>query len=91
MIDDSVQCLFRIVYVPRDAYDLLRKDAVAFQYFYTQVNRFPPVIFTLTCFSNISFYFSSCYDFPYQILHTYTVVIAQEKSKIVTCNMKRNR
>ena len=60
MIDDSVQCLFRIVYVPRDAYDLLRKDAVAFQYFYTQVNRFPPVIFTLTCFSNISFYFSSC-------------------------------
>ena len=63
MIDDSVQCLFRIVYVPRDAYDLLRKDAVAFQYFYTQVNRFPLVIFTLTCFSNISFYCSSCYDF----------------------------
>ncbi|XP_074649908.1 uncharacterized protein LOC141905072 [Tubulanus polymorphus] len=30
------KCLFRLAFVPRDAYDLLRKDAIAFEYFYLQ-------------------------------------------------------
>ncbi|XP_067949504.1 FERM and PDZ domain-containing protein 4-like [Watersipora subatra] len=36
LTDEGVKCAFRIVFVPRDAYDLLRKDSIAFQYFYTQ-------------------------------------------------------
>ena len=32
------RCLFRVVYVPRDSYDLLKQDPVAFEYFYMQVN-----------------------------------------------------
>ncbi len=37
------KCLFRVAFVPRDAYDLLRKDSAAFEYFYMQVsnNGFP--------------------------------------------------
>ncbi|XP_071086775.1 uncharacterized protein [Haliotis cracherodii] len=30
------RCLFRVAYVPRDAYDLVREDAIAFEYFYLQ-------------------------------------------------------
>ncbi|CAH1777483.1 unnamed protein product, partial [Owenia fusiformis] len=30
------KCLLRVCFVPRDAYDLLRKDATAFEYFYMQ-------------------------------------------------------
>ena len=31
------RCLFRVAFVPHDAYDMLRKDTTAFEYFYTQV------------------------------------------------------
>ena len=34
------RCLFRVVYVPRDSYDLLKQDPVAFEYFYMQVTFF---------------------------------------------------
>ncbi|XP_041357056.1 uncharacterized protein LOC121374154 isoform X2 [Gigantopelta aegis] len=30
------RCLFRVTYVPRDAYDLLKEDAISFEYFYLQ-------------------------------------------------------
>lgn len=30
------RCLFRLVYIPKDAYDLLKKDPIAFEYFFTQ-------------------------------------------------------
>ncbi|KAK3596512.1 hypothetical protein CHS0354_021016 [Potamilus streckersoni] len=32
----NFRCLFRVVFVPRDAYDLLKEDPVAFEYFYLQ-------------------------------------------------------
>ncbi len=32
------KCLFRVTFVPKDAYDLLRQDSTAFEYFYTQVS-----------------------------------------------------
>ena len=31
------RCLFRVMFVPRDPYDLLKEDPVAFEYFYLQV------------------------------------------------------
>lgn len=31
------RCLFRVAYVPKDSYDLLKQDPIAFEYFYTQV------------------------------------------------------
>ncbi|CAG0887439.1 unnamed protein product [Darwinula stevensoni] len=31
-----LRCLFRVTFVPKDAYELLRKDSVAFEYLYTQ-------------------------------------------------------
>ncbi|KAF0310745.1 FERM and PDZ domain-containing protein 4 [Amphibalanus amphitrite] len=31
-----LRCLFRVTFVPRDAYELLRKDPVAFEYLYVQ-------------------------------------------------------
>ncbi|XP_037083114.1 FERM and PDZ domain-containing protein 4-like isoform X2 [Pollicipes pollicipes] len=31
-----LRCLFRVTFVPRDAYELLRKDSVAFEYLYVQ-------------------------------------------------------
>lgn len=31
-----LRCLFRVVFVPKDAYDLLQKDPVAFEYLYVQ-------------------------------------------------------
>ncbi|XP_042903053.1 FERM and PDZ domain-containing protein 4 isoform X2 [Parasteatoda tepidariorum] len=31
-----LRCVFRVTFVPRDAYDLLQKDAVAFEYLYLQ-------------------------------------------------------
>ncbi|XP_055959064.1 uncharacterized protein LOC126829506 [Patella vulgata] len=30
------RCLYRVTFVPRDAYDLLKEDAIAFEYFYLQ-------------------------------------------------------
>ncbi|XP_052276810.1 uncharacterized protein LOC127876023 isoform X3 [Dreissena polymorpha] len=30
------RCLFRVMYVPRDSYDLLKHDPIAFEYFYIQ-------------------------------------------------------
>ncbi|VDI06350.1 Hypothetical predicted protein, partial [Mytilus galloprovincialis] len=30
------RCLFRVMFVPRDPYDLLKEDPVAFEYFYLQ-------------------------------------------------------
>ena len=33
-----LRCLYRVTFVPKDAYDLLRKDSVAFEYLYLQVN-----------------------------------------------------
>lgn len=33
-----LRCLYRVTFVPRDAYDLLRKDSMAFEYLYLQVN-----------------------------------------------------
>ncbi|XP_064608922.1 uncharacterized protein LOC135473057 isoform X2 [Liolophura sinensis] len=30
------RCLFRVTFVPKDAYDLLREDTIAFEYFYMQ-------------------------------------------------------
>lgn len=32
------RCLFRVMFVPLDAYDLLKEDPVAFEYFYMQVS-----------------------------------------------------
>lgn len=32
-----LRCLFRVAFVPLDAYDLLQKDPVAFEYLYVQV------------------------------------------------------
>lgn len=31
-----LRCLFRVAFVPRDAYDLLREDPISFEYLYTQ-------------------------------------------------------
>ncbi|XP_045121311.1 uncharacterized protein LOC123510326 isoform X6 [Portunus trituberculatus] len=31
-----LRCLYRVTFVPRDAYDLLRKDSMAFEYLYLQ-------------------------------------------------------
>lgn len=33
-----MKCFFRITFVPKDPVDLLRRDAVAFEYLYVQVN-----------------------------------------------------
>ncbi|KAL3880268.1 hypothetical protein ACJMK2_032517 [Sinanodonta woodiana] len=33
---NNTRCLFRVVFVPKDAYDLLKEDPVAFEYFYLQ-------------------------------------------------------
>ncbi|GFS04009.1 FERM and PDZ domain-containing protein 4 [Elysia marginata] len=30
------RCLFRVAFVPQDAYDLLKEDPIAFEYFYMQ-------------------------------------------------------
>ena len=32
----NLRCLFRVNFVPIDAYELLRKDSVAFEYLYVQ-------------------------------------------------------
>ena len=32
------KCLFRVAFVPKDAYDLARKDNAAFEYLYMQVS-----------------------------------------------------
>ena len=32
------RCLFRVTFVPKDAYDLLKEDPIAFEYFYLQVS-----------------------------------------------------
>lgn len=34
---DKMKCFFRISFVPKDPVDLLRRDAVAFEYLYVQV------------------------------------------------------
>ena len=36
----NLRCLLRIAFVPKDAYDLLRKDTGAFDYLYMQVRPF---------------------------------------------------
>lgn len=41
-----LRCLYRVTFVPRDAYDLLRKDSMAFEYLYLQVNPLPALGFT---------------------------------------------
>lgn len=33
----NVKCLFRLTFIPKDVYDLLQTDNVAFDYFFTQV------------------------------------------------------
>ena len=33
----NLRCLFRVTFVPVDAYELLRTDSVAFEYLYVQV------------------------------------------------------
>lgn len=33
-----MKCFFRITFVPKDPVDLLRRDAVAFEYLYVQVS-----------------------------------------------------
>lgn len=35
---DKMKCFFRISFVPRDPVELLRRDAVAFEYLYVQVS-----------------------------------------------------
>ena len=35
-----LRCLYRASFVPKDAYELLRKDPVAFEYLYTQASQF---------------------------------------------------
>lgn len=32
-----LRCVFRVTFVPKDAYDLLQKDPIAFEYLYVQV------------------------------------------------------
>jgi hypothetical protein len=32
----NLRCLFRVTFVPEDAYELLRKDPLAFEYLYVQ-------------------------------------------------------
>ena len=32
----NLRCLFRVTFVPMDAYDMLRQDSVAFEYLYVQ-------------------------------------------------------
>ena len=34
----NLRCLFRVTFVPQDAYELLREDSVAFEYLYVQVS-----------------------------------------------------
>lgn len=36
---DKMKCFFRVSFVPRDPVELLRRDAVAFEYLYVQVGR----------------------------------------------------
>lgn len=36
-----MKCFFRITFVPKDPVDLLRRDAVAFEYLYVQVSTLP--------------------------------------------------
>ena len=36
----NLRCLFRVTFVPNDAYELLRSDSVAFEYLYVQVTSF---------------------------------------------------
>lgn len=35
---DKMKCFFRVSFVPRDPVELLRRDAVAFEYLYVQVS-----------------------------------------------------
>ena len=35
----NLRCLFRVTFVPKDAYELLRKDSVAFEYLFVQVSK----------------------------------------------------
>ena len=35
---DKMKCVFRISFMPRDPVELLRRDAVAFEYLYVQVS-----------------------------------------------------
>lgn len=35
---DKMKCYFRISFMPRDPVELLRRDAVAFEYLYVQVS-----------------------------------------------------
>lgn len=34
-----LRCVFRVTFVPKDAYDLLQKDPIAFEYLYVQVRK----------------------------------------------------
>ncbi len=36
----NLRCLFRVTFVPKDAYELLRKDSVAFEYLFVQVGNY---------------------------------------------------
>lgn len=36
---DKMKCFFRVSFVPRDPVELLRRDAVAFEYLYVQVSK----------------------------------------------------
>lgn len=38
---DKMKCFFRVSFVPRDPVELLRRDAVAFEYLYVQVSSQP--------------------------------------------------
>lgn len=67
---DKMKCFFRLSFVPRDPVELLRRDAVAFEYLYVQVSnssflRLLTLILQLCIFTVSSFFFlltQSCND-----------------------------
>ena len=70
-----MRCLFRVTFVPRDAYDLLRKDSVAFEYLFVQVT----LHFVRPC---IYFYCFSVFHFAYTNKLYYNDAKRQKKCKI---------
>lgn len=45
---DKMKCFFRVSFVPRDPVELLRRDAVAFEYLYVQVSKVPSKVLKMT-------------------------------------------
>ena len=40
----NLRCLFRVTFVPVDAYELLRSDPMSFEYLYVQVRRIEQIL-----------------------------------------------